>query len=236
MVANCEQYNGKRSILGRLANRLLHYFKECWSECQPVTPQLDDDIDALNHRENPLKKSTIITRDKNNNTRTRKNYRQLAGLSDDDDDDNEPEYTPIPSSKRARHSTSSVPIYITVDPNSPAYVVYHDHSYFVRLESINSSVDDVQRRKTSIPINNIQEKPSLPSVQVLNQLLLERPQIAKISQSDSSTSTNPIDITAILRALLVKQGHQLTSTIPKETIETKINDNTSSSPSSTTTS
>ncbi|CAF0754590.1 unnamed protein product [Rotaria sordida] len=236
MVANCEQYNGKRSILGRLANRLLHYFKECWSECQPVTPQLDDDIDALNHRENPLKKSTIITRDKNNNTRTRKNYRQLAGLSDDDDDDNEPEYTPMPSSKRARHSTSSVPIYITVDPNSPAYVVYHDHSYFVRLESINSSVDDVQRRKTSIPINNIQEKPSLPSVQVLNQLLLERPQIAKISQSDSSTSTNPIDITAILRALLVKQGHQLTSTIPKETIETKINDNTSSSPSSTTTS
>ncbi len=80
--------------MGRIANRLLHYFKECWSECQPITPQLDDDFDDLNHRDNPLRKSTIITRDKNNN---RKNYRQLAGLSDDED---EPEYTPIPSSKR----------------------------------------------------------------------------------------------------------------------------------------
>ncbi|CAF0852742.1 unnamed protein product [Rotaria sp. Silwood1] len=232
MVANCEQYNGKRSILGRIANRLLHYFKECWSECQPATPLFDDDIDDLNHKVNPLKKSTIVTRDKNNNTRTRKNYRQLAGLSDDDDD-NEPEYIPIPSSKRARHSAPSVPIYITVDPDSPAYVVYHDHSYFIRHDSI----DDTQRRKTSIPTNNIQssiqEDSSLPSVQVLNQLLLEHPQKTKISQSDALTSTTPIDFTAILRALLAKQGHQLTSTIPKETIETKIHDNTSSSPSST---
>ncbi|CAF2415814.1 unnamed protein product [Rotaria sp. Silwood2] len=232
MVANCEQYNGKRSILGRLANRLLYYFKECWSECQPVTPQFDDDIDVLNHRENPLRKSTIITRDKNNNTRTRKNYRQLAGLSDDDDDDKEPEYMPIPNSKRARHSVPPVPIYITVDANSPAYVVYHDHSYFIRHESI----DELQRRKTSIPTNNIQSNiEEKPSVQVLNQLLLERPQKTKIFQSDSSTSTTPIDFTAILRALLVKQGHQLTSTIPKETLETKINDNTSPFSSSTAT-
>jgi hypothetical protein len=113
MVANCEQYNGKRSsksikisiisstffvffliVLGRIANRLLHYFKECWSECQPNTPQFDDDLDDFNHRDNPLRKSSIITRDKNNN---RKNYRQLAGLSDDED---EPEYTPLPNSKR----------------------------------------------------------------------------------------------------------------------------------------
>jgi hypothetical protein len=120
MVANCEQYNGKRSskfikflsfhfnslfsyflVLGRLANRLLHYFKECWSECQPITPQLDDDFDDINHGDNPLRKSTIITRDKNNNTKTRKNYRQLAGLSDDED---EPEYIPIPSSKRVNLS------------------------------------------------------------------------------------------------------------------------------------
>ncbi len=124
MVANCEQYNGKRSsttsnfifwfihfimfylVLGRLANRLLRYFKECWSECQPATPQFDDDIDDLNHqRDNPLKRrlhestSTTITRDKNNNTRPRKNYRQLAGLSDDEDDD-EAEYIPISTSKR----------------------------------------------------------------------------------------------------------------------------------------
>ena len=83
-------------VLGRIANRLLHYFKECWSECQSITPLIDDDF---NSQDNPLKKSSIITRDKNNNTKTRKNYRQLAGLSDDDDDD-EPEYTPIPSSKR----------------------------------------------------------------------------------------------------------------------------------------
>ncbi|CAF5182534.1 unnamed protein product, partial [Rotaria magnacalcarata] len=76
MVANCEQYNGKRSILGRIANRLLRYFKESWSECQPITPQFYDDIDEINHqRDNPIKRrlnestSTTITRDKNNNTR-----------------------------------------------------------------------------------------------------------------------------------------------------------------------
>jgi hypothetical protein len=80
--------------LGRLANRLLHYFKECWSECQSITPQIDDDLD---HLDNPLRKSTIITRDKNNNTKTRKNYRQLAGLSDDED---ESEYIPIQNPKR----------------------------------------------------------------------------------------------------------------------------------------
>ena len=86
--------------MGRLANRLLHYFKECWSECQPITPQLDDYPDDFNQRENPIKKSTIITRDKNNNTKARKNYRQLAGLSDEDDYDDEPDYRPLPSSKR----------------------------------------------------------------------------------------------------------------------------------------
>ncbi|CAF4465651.1 unnamed protein product [Rotaria socialis] len=235
MVANCEQYNGKRSILGRLANRLLVYFKDCWSECQPNTQHFDDDIDDLNRREHPVKKPTILTRDKNNNTRTRKNYRQLAGITDDEDDD-ELEYTPMPSSKRARHSAPPVPIYIAVDPNSPAYIVYHDHSYFIR----NESIDDIQRRKTSMPTNpirpHIQEKPPLPSVQVLNQLILGHPQKTKISPSNSTTSTTPLDFTAILRALLVKQGHQLTSTVPQETIETKINDKTSSSPSSATTS
>jgi hypothetical protein len=98
-------------VLGRLANRLLHYFKECWSECQPITPQLDDDLDDFNyhHRDNPLKRrihestSTTITRDKNNNTRPRKNYRQLAGLSDDEDND-EAEYIPVPSSKRVGYN------------------------------------------------------------------------------------------------------------------------------------
>lgn len=133
-----------------------------------------------------------------------------------------------------------MPIHITIDPNSPAYVVYHDHSYFIRHETISNSTDDVQRRKTSVPINNIkpiiQEKPSLPSVQVLNQFLLERPQITKTSQSDLSTSTTSIDLTTFLRALLVKQRHQLTSPVPRETSETKINDNTSSPEPSTTTS
>ncbi|UJR23552.1 hypothetical protein I4U23_026540 [Adineta vaga] len=217
MVANCEQYNGKRSIMGRIANRLLHYFKECWSECQPTTPHFDEDYDIneSNHRENPLRKSNIITRDKNNNTKTRKNYRQLAGLSDDDDFDRETEYTPMSSSKRARHSAPSMPIYITVDPDSPAYIVYHDHSYFIRHESTN---DNVQRRKSSIPTNTnnnsqlkpVQEKTSSPSVAVLNQLLLEHQQKTKSSQPNTSTSSsNSIDLTAILRALLLKQGHHL---------------------------
>lgn len=81
--------------MGRLANRFLHYFKECWSECQPNTPQFDDEFDELHHRDNPLRKSSIVTRDRNNN---RKNYRQLAGMSDEDE--NESEYVPMPSSKR----------------------------------------------------------------------------------------------------------------------------------------
>lgn len=95
--------------MGRLANRLLRYFKECWSEYQPITPQFDDDIDDTSqYRDNPLKRrlndstSTTITRDKNNNTRPRKNYRQLAGLSDEDEDD-EAEYVPMPSSKRVSY-------------------------------------------------------------------------------------------------------------------------------------
>ena len=89
--------------MGRLANRLLQYFKECWSEYQPNATHLDDDdMDISNHRENSLRKSNMTTRDKNNNTKTRKNYRQLAGLSDDDDFDNATEYTPMPSSKRVR--------------------------------------------------------------------------------------------------------------------------------------
>jgi hypothetical protein len=96
-------------VMGRLANRLLRYFKDCWSECQPMTPHFDDDIDDFNTRDNPLKRrlhestSTTITRDRNNNTRPRKNYRQLAGLSDEDDDE-EAEYVPIPSSKRVSYS------------------------------------------------------------------------------------------------------------------------------------
>ncbi|CAF0743398.1 unnamed protein product [Adineta ricciae] len=242
MVANCEQYNGKRSILGRLANRLLRYFKDCWSEYQPVTPQCDDDIDEFN----PLKRrlhestSTTITRDKNNNTRPRKNYRQLAGLSDDEDDD-EAEYVPVPSSKRARHSTPSVPIYITIDPNSPASIVYHDHSYFIRHEST-----DTNRRKTAIPISkpslptiqpqtHPQPQTSLPTVQVLNRLLLERQQKLRNSTTDPSTSssttatttTTAIEFSAILRALLGKQGQHIT-------IENKLDQNTETTlPSST---
>ncbi len=117
-----------------------------------------------------------------------------------------------------------MPIYITVDPDSPAYVVYHDHSYFIRHETNNnnSSIDTTQKRKSQI-----QDKSSLPSVQVLNQLLLEHQQKTKNSQTNSNTSSStPIDFTAILRALLVKQGHHLPSTLT--------NDKTSSPPSSTT--
>lgn len=66
-----------------------------------MTPQLDDDIDDFNSLKRRLHESTstTVTRDKNNNTKPRKNYRQLAGLSDDDDDE-EAEYVPVPSSKR----------------------------------------------------------------------------------------------------------------------------------------
>lgn len=123
---------------------------------------------------------------------------------------------------QARHSAPPVPIYITVDPDSPAYVVYHDHSYFIRHESNNSSVDNGQKRQSSAQ-SQMQEKPSLPSVQVLNQLLLEHQQKNKNPQTNSTTT--PIDFTAILRALLVKQGHHLPSTLTT--------DHTPSPPSST---
>jgi hypothetical protein len=98
-------------VLGRLGNRLLRFFKECWSEYHPNTTLFDyddHDHDDVNTRDTQLKRrlheptSTTITRDKNNNTRTRKNYRQLAGLSDDDDIDNEADYVPLPNSKRVR--------------------------------------------------------------------------------------------------------------------------------------
>jgi hypothetical protein len=72
-----------------------------------MTPQVDEDLHEFDGRENPLKRlhessSTMLTRDRNNNTKTRKNYRQLAGMSDDDDDGNEAEYVPVPSAKRVR--------------------------------------------------------------------------------------------------------------------------------------
>jgi hypothetical protein len=68
-------------------------------------------------------------------------------------------------------------------------------------------------------------------VQVLNRLLLEHQQKTKTSPSDSSinpsvSSTNTIDFSAILRALLAKQGHHVT------TVEKKLNDNPENSLSS----
>lgn len=203
MVANCEQYNGKRSILGRLANRLLHYFKECWSDCQPTTTHIDDDFDEYNHRENSLRRSSMNTRDRNNNNK--KNYRQLAGLSDEED---ESEY--VPTTKRARHSAPSGPIYITVDPGSPAYIVYHDHSYFIRHENNETS----SKRKSTIQ-SQIEGKQTLPTVQVINQFILEHQQKTKSSPADSTNTT--VDITAILRALLVKQGHLTNDNTPSTT-------------------
>jgi hypothetical protein len=92
---------------------LLRYFKECWSECQSNNAPLDDEDhaddedvdDQINgtlsiKRRLQDKASASVTRDRNNNTRARKNYRQLAGLSDEEDDDNKADYIPIPSSKR----------------------------------------------------------------------------------------------------------------------------------------
>ena len=97
-------------------------------------------------------------------------------------------------------------------------------------------MDDIQRRKSSLIINNgqaeIHEKTTLPSVQILNQLVLERQQKATNSLSDSSTATT-LDFTTILRALLSKQGRQLVSTKSQEIIEEKINRDASLSPSST---
>jgi len=242
MVANCEQYNGKRSVLGRIGNRLLRYFKDCWTECQPITPQLYDDFDEFPTRENPLKRrvndsssTTIVTRDKNNNTRPKKNYRQLAGLSDDEDFDQEPEYVPVPSSKRSRHTISNVPTYITIDPNSPASLVYHDHSYFIRHESNVNGHENGNRRKTSIcptttttTTTTTTSSQNLPTVQVLNQLFLENQQKTRISQSVSTTSPSSLDLAAILRALLSKQKHDLSTPI-----ESNLNDSTSSLPPST---
>jgi len=111
------------------------------------------------------------------------------------------------------------------------------------MPSLNTSTDNTHRRKSSISntksiINNQpqiqqQQQTNLPTVQVLNRLLLEHQQKTKNSPSDSSmnsstTSTNTIDFSAILRALLAKQGHHIT------TVEKKVNDNTDNTLSSTT--
>jgi hypothetical protein len=86
-------------------------------------------------------------------------------------------------------------------------------------------------------INNqpqIQQQTSLPSVQVLNRLLLEHQQKTKNSPSDSSinpstSAKNTIDFSAILRALLAKQGQHIT------TVEKKVDDNTENTLSSSST-
>ncbi len=90
-----------------------------------------------------------------------------------------------------------MPIYITVDPDSPAYIVYHDHSYFIRHETANSTIENSQKRKSAIP-SRVQDKSTLPTVQALNQLLHEHQQKAKNSQTNSSTSTtSSIDLTQV---------------------------------------
>ena len=126
---------------------------------------------------------------------------------------------------QARHSTAPVPIYITMDPNSPAFIVYHDHSYFIRHESTNNSLstptDTTHRRKSAIvhpkpspstasQLQQQQQKPTttLPTVDTLNRLLLEHRSHLQ-STLPSTSSTTGIDLAAILRALLAKQGHQL---------------------------
>ena len=94
-----------------------------------MTPQLDDDFDDVANRENPLKRrlqessSTIVTRDKNNNTKPRKNYRQLAGLSDDEDEDQEADYVPMPSVKRVGCLRGTRPINLICVCVSSARVV-----------------------------------------------------------------------------------------------------------------
>ena len=63
------------------------------------------------------------------------------------------------------------------------------------------------------PINTPSQQTTLPSVQLLNRLLFEHQQKTKNSSVDSSinpstSSPNSIDLSAILRALLAKQGQR----------------------------
>ena len=132
-----------------------------------------------------------------------------------------------------------------MDPDSPAFIVYHDHSYFIRHESINaphnSSTDHVHQRKSSISdtkstvniqtqLQQKQQQTCPSSVQVLNRFLLEHQQKIKTSSSDPSStlSSNTIDFSAIFRALLAKQGHHM------RTFEKNVNGNTENNLSSST--
>ena len=145
---------------------------------------------------------------------------------------------------------STTPTYITVDPNSPAFLVYHDHSYFIRHESTHPPTETSHRRKasTSTVTNNSTTTPittvkhshsqssangSLPSVQVLNQLLLQHQQRSQLSTSVTSSSPTPADLAAILRALLNKQAHHLPAPLSKDPPDTNVPDATSPLPSST---
>ncbi|CAF0733275.1 unnamed protein product [Didymodactylos carnosus] len=193
MVENCKKYNGKRSVLGRISNRLLKYFKEIWSEYQPQTPQVDD-IDDIN----PLKRRrltndfeyTQIAADNNNNTTTTstrssktKNYRQLAGLTDDEDDDDEMDYKPPTTMKRSR--TSLVQVHSNHNLRDPAAsTVYHDHSYTRLREAPTLINDDTMSKRSSTQRSTTV---SIASV-VVSQPSIITPTSSQISSSQLPTA------------------------------------------------
>ncbi|CAF0764000.1 unnamed protein product [Didymodactylos carnosus] len=165
MVENCKKYNGKRSVLGRISNRLLKYSKEIWSEYQPQTSQVDD-MDDINPSKcqrstNAFEYTQITADDNNNTTRTSsrfsktRNYRQSTGLSDDDEMD----YKPPTTTKRVRvfksyksqklPRSSLVQIYNNHNIRDPATLtIYHDHSY-TRLKEAPIAINNENLSKRS---------------------------------------------------------------------------------------
>jgi hypothetical protein len=139
-----------------------------------------------------------------------------------------------------------MPILGSVRSDSAAYHVYHDHSYFIRHESTNASIDIVHRRKALLvkqidcstdngqtttshdcQHNESSTDASLPTVQVLNQLFRQNQEKMSMSPSVCSSSST-IDFAALLRVLLSQQ-RQTTSTVhTKDTIEISINDTSAS--------
>ena len=89
-----------------------------------------------------------------------------------------------------------------------------------QTNSVNSS---------SSPQSHTPASTSLSSVQVLNQLLNEHQQKNRTTESLPSSSKNSIDLAALLQAFFAKQKHQqLSPNISRDTIETNINETTSS--------
>lgn len=118
---------------------------------------------------------------------------------------------------------------MTIDPNSPAFIVYHDHSYFIRHESNTATFNDTHRRKTTthVPLiaQNIQIKPKPePNKSATNETSTTVEVLQNLLRENQQTNRNSGSFTTIIQVLLAKQKEHLSTNLPKDTRESNINE------------